>query len=81
MCSCSLHVTKSTIKRLKQGKQGFEFIKQHKCQPHYQQFKMQGNTFEPCEKGEFKIFPFFKLHSCNKYLREKVWRVFRVFSR
>ena len=53
-----------------------QVYRQHKFQPHYQQLKCKEN-FRICEKGEFKIFPFFKLHSYNKYLREKYAEYFR----
>ena len=40
--------------------------RQHIRQTQYQQLKCEEH-FRPCGKGEFKIFPFFKLHSQNKY--------------
>ena len=44
--------------------------RQHMRQPQYQQIKRE-EYFRTCGKGEFKIFPFFKLHSHNKYLKEQ----------
>ena len=50
--------------------------RQHIRQPHYQQLKCE-EYFRICGKGQFKIFPFFKIHSHNKYLREKYEKYFR----
>ena len=50
--------------------------RQHICQPQYQQLKCE-ERFQTCGKGEFKIIPFFKLHSENKYLREQDEKYFR----
>ena len=36
--------------------------RQHILQAQYQQLKCEEN-FRTCGKGQFKIFPFFKLHS------------------
>ena len=44
-------------------------------QPLYQQVKCEDH-FRTCGKGEFKVFPFLKLHSQNKYLREKYEKYF-----
>ena len=41
--------------------------RQHIRQPQYQQLKFEEH-FRTCGKGQFKIFPFFKLHLQNKYL-------------
>ena len=49
---------------------------QHICQPQYQQLKCQVH-FLTCGKRKFKIFPFFKLYSQNKYLRELYEKYFR----
>ena len=43
----------------------------------YQQLKSQEH-FRTSGKEEFKIFPFFELHSQNKYLREQYEKYFRV---
>ena len=50
--------------------------RQHIRQPQYQQLKCEEH-FRTCGKGQFKIFPFFKLHSQNKYLREQYEKHFR----
>ena len=50
--------------------------RQHIRQPQYQQLKCEEH-FRTCGKGQFKIFPFFKLHSQNKYLREQYEKYFR----
>ena len=38
---------------------------------------MQGILSNLSERGEFKIFPFFKLHSQNEYLTEQYEKCFR----
>ena len=48
-----------------------QHIRQHQCQ----QLKCEEHL-RTCGKGEFKIFPFFKLHSHNKYLREQYEKYF-----
>ena len=42
----------------------------------YQQLKIEEH-FRICEKIQLKIFPFFKIHSQNKYLREQSEKCFR----
>ena len=49
---------------------------QHIRNSQYQQLKCDEH-FRTSEKGEFKIFPFPKLHSQNKYLREQYQKYFR----
>ena len=43
---------------------------QHIHQTQYQQLKFEEHC-QTCGKGEFKIFPFFKVYSQNKYWREQ----------
>ena len=50
--------------------------RQHIYQQQYQQLKCREH-FRTCRKEEFKIFPFFKLHSSNKYVREQYEKYFR----
>ena len=50
--------------------------RQHMRQPQYQQLKCQVH-FLTCGKRKFKIFPFLKLYSQNKYLRELYEKYFR----
>ena len=59
-----------------EGKTKVWVYRQHKRQLHYQLLKCKEH-FWTCEKGELKIFPFVKLHSYNKYLREKYEEYFR----
>ena len=59
-----------SIEETGEGKTRVRVYRQHKRQPHYRQLKCKEH-FLTCGKGEFRIFPFFKLHSYNKYLREK----------
>ena len=53
-----------------------QVYRQHICQLQYQQPKCK-EQFRICGKGEFKIFPFFKVHLQNKYLREQYEKYFR----
>ena len=46
------------------------FCRQYIRQPQYQQLKCEKH-FRTCGQEELKIFPFFKLHSQNKYLGEQ----------
>ena len=46
-----------------------QVYQQHIRQPQYQQLKCDEH-FQTCAYGRFKIFPFFKLHSNNKYLKK-----------
>ena len=64
------------IEETGEGKTRVRVYRQHKRQPQYQQLKCKKH-FRTCEKGEVKIFPFFKLHPYNKYLREKYADHFR----
>ena len=50
--------------------------RQHIRELQYQQLKCEEH-FRTCRKGQFKILPFFKLHSQNKYLREHYEKYFR----
>ena len=50
--------------------------RQHIRQLQYQQLKCEEHL-RACGKGQFKMFPFFKLHSQNKYLREQYEKYFR----
>ena len=52
-CSCCDYI--------KEGSFRVRVYRKHIRQPHYQQLKCEEH-FRSCEKGEFKIFPFFKLH-------------------
>ena len=61
---------KEYIEETGEGKTRVWVYRQHKRQPHYRQLKCKEH-FRTCENGEVKIFPFFKLHSYNKYFREK----------
>ena len=49
---------------------------QHIRQLQYQKCKCEEH-FWTCGKGEFKLFPFSKLHSPNKYWREQYEKYFR----
>ena len=52
-----------------------QVYQQHIHQPQYQQLQCEEH-FHICGKGEFKIFPFFKLHLQNQYLREQYEKYF-----
>ena len=80
MWSFALEFNKKYIGETGEGKtkvqDRFQVYQQHIHQAQYHQLKC-GEHFRTCRKGKFKKFPFFKLHSNNKYLREQSEKYFR----
>ena len=76
----ALHVTKSTLERLENGKQGletgFEFINKSSVHRIVKNLNVR-NPFEHVEKENSKYSLFFKLHLQNKYLREQYKKYFQ----
>ena len=51
------------------GSSTVRVYRQHICKPQYQQLKCKEH-FRNCGKEKLKIFPFFKIHSNSKCLKE-----------
>ena len=53
------------------------FYRQDIRQPQYQQLKYEEHL-RICGNGEFKIFPFFTLHTNNKHLENNIENIFQI---
>ena len=74
MWSLSLHVTKTTLKRLEKGKQGFQKVSslsKKYLSTEISTPQMGGTLLNLRKKIKRKKFSFVKLHSKNKHLRKQ----------